>query len=210
MKLSVHLVSKNKMGVLLILIVIELISQIFCVEDLPCEFQDSINITNDYMQFDTIKFDNITFHRKHYAKIDYNIVDGAKTSSPPYFRGCPCFIKTCIQLCCPYGKVNVPKEKTINRLFSPGEYFFCDKNDNAENLDINIMDENNETSTVKLHEQFFFVIPSLYRMSYSSVDFHMKEVCSNHIQPIRARLLIVFFSILYIKMISFKYYLSDR
>lgn len=184
MKLSVHLVSKNKMGVLLILIVLELISQNFCVEDLPCEFQDSINITNSYMQFDTIKFENITFKRNHYAKIDYNMVNGRKTSSPPYFRGCPCSIKTCIQLCCPYGKVDVPKGKTNNRLFSPGEYFFCDKNDNAKNLDIDIIHENNETSTVKLHEQFSFVVPTLYRETFFAINFQMKEVCSNHIQTL--------------------------
>lgn len=67
---------------------------------LPCDFLDSINITDGIHRNDqSITFNNITFTRDQYGYVNENGTDRS------YPRGCICNLKQCVRLCCSYGEI---------------------------------------------------------------------------------------------------------
>lgn len=77
--------------------------------DLPCDFLDSMNISDGVFRSNrTIFYKDLAFPQGQYAKINYTYDNGVdRTNVPPYMRGCICNRKSCIRLCCPYGSIQV-------------------------------------------------------------------------------------------------------
>lgn len=76
-------------------------------DSLPCDFMDSINITDGIkVEFDSILHNNILYKPKYYRKIDYDYENfSTKKFVQEYIRGCPCAVRLCIRMCCPRGTV---------------------------------------------------------------------------------------------------------
>lgn len=165
------------MGVLLI-ILIQLMSLNWNIAAsvngvLPCKFQDSINITEGMPGSDgTITFDNLTFNSDQYAIISYVELKGPSyVYVSPHLRGCPCQIKPCIRLCCPFGKI-------FNFTFSKsfGEAYRCQSYAKAENLEHEIFDNNNKSKIINLSESFAFVSPTFSKKSYLATEYQIIQV----------------------------------
>lgn len=166
------------MGVLWILI-IQLVSQNWSaiasiIPDLPCDFHDSINITDGLLDADdSIHFNGITFPRGQYTEMDYILVNGTEyTAVNSHIRGCPCNVKTCIRLCCPPEKV-YDKKFGIKKI---DERFQCANNDKAQNLEIEIRMGNNQMEKVNLNEKFSYVLATSPKKYMYAKRWEMKHV----------------------------------
>lgn len=109
-------------------------------DELPCDFYDSINITEGvHHPNESITFNGTEYNDNNYARINYDVVNGTRMEVRPYFRGCPCKIKPCVRLCCPYGMFAKFDLSTIS----------CDdENETAKKFEIKMSDENNQEFTV--------------------------------------------------------------
>lgn len=69
--------------------------------ELPCDFSDSINITDGILYSNnSIIFDDLEFPLGQYVKLDHTLVNGiAPVTVTPYTRGCICNRMPCIRLC---------------------------------------------------------------------------------------------------------------
>lgn len=78
-------------------------------DELPCDFLDSINITDGILYSNnSIIFDDMEFPAGQYVKLDYEFEHGIeKVKVKPYTRGCICNRMPCIRLCCPHGSIQV-------------------------------------------------------------------------------------------------------
>lgn len=75
---------------------------------LPCEFRDSVNITDGTLlqQSQNIIYDGVEFTPADYAQIHYDVIRGVeRVSTQPYLRGCLCNRRPCIRVCCPFASV---------------------------------------------------------------------------------------------------------
>lgn len=121
----------------------------FRPNNLPCDFFDSINITDGALHSDlSITYDNITFQKNQYAKIDYILEGETKThTSMPYLRGCICNIKPCMRLCCP-SQVLFDENtlKCTNQTHAAAKLFESD-----------VIDEHNHTQKWILDHHFAYV-----------------------------------------------------
>lgn len=118
--------------------------------ELPCDFLDSINVTAGATHNDgSIVFDGITFPADQIAKVDYILENGKeKVSVDRHIRGCLCtFNRTCLRLCCPHGSFTEYRKGNKT----------CRIHESAKDLEDTILDENNQTKTVKLNEHFTYV-----------------------------------------------------
>lgn len=162
---------KNKMFLLIGLLCFVLPKQISLVEfNLPCNFIDSINITDGILQSNkSILFNGILFPKDQYAKVNYNKRNGnsAITIVEPYIRGCPCNIKECIRLCCPFGSF-------VDSMTFNGE-FTCNKNEAAKNIKSEILLDNNQTIILDLPQHFSFIDRACKRHFYAD-DFQITQV----------------------------------
>lgn len=167
------------MGVLRILIIPLFISLnwsgvIAINADLPCNFHDSINITDGLPGPDnSIEFNGITFQRDQYAEIDYVLLNG--TERYPVFthrRGCPCKVKTCIRLCCSPEKIF--DSKLGKKEF--GELFKCVNHEKAKNLEFDIRTKNNEMKKVELNNEFSYVIATSPKDYVFGIKWEIKHV----------------------------------
>ncbi|XP_058464529.1 G-protein coupled receptor Mth2-like isoform X3 [Malaya genurostris] len=70
---------------------------------LPCDFLDSINITDGVLSRDgSITHDGIRYEAVNFAMVNYSYdASGKKIDAPDYIRGCVCQVKSCVWLCCP-------------------------------------------------------------------------------------------------------------
>lgn len=80
-------------------------SRSFGSDELPCNFLDSIDISSGVkLSNDSIIYKGIEYLKDNYAKVNYTLDNEIKRINvAPHIRGCPCNIKSCIRLCCPYG-----------------------------------------------------------------------------------------------------------
>lgn len=117
---------------------------------LPCDFLDSVNITDGTLQSDSsIIFENISYPSDQYFNINYDLRNGSKTRinmNSTYIRGCMCKIRPCIRLCCPEG------------VFYNHVNFKCENhtNDLAKNFVHDILDRDNNTESWILDDHFAF------------------------------------------------------
>lgn len=117
---------------------------------LPCYFVDSINITAGVRQPNgSIIFNDILFSAEEIATVNYTLVNGTKhVPVTPHTRGCLCSRgKSCVRLCCPHGSLSE---------YNNGRHI-CRTHEAAKDLEGEIVDENNHTKTVKLHQHFSIV-----------------------------------------------------
>ena len=169
---------KDAMGVLQILI-IPLISLNWSGAtannaDLPCNFHDSINITDGLPGLDnSIEFNGITFQRGQYAEIDYVLLNGTERSPvSTHRRGCPCKVKTCIRLCCSPEKIF--DSKLGKKGF--GELFKCVNNEKAKNFEFEIRAKNNEMKKINLNDEFSYVIATSPKDYVFGIKWEIKHV----------------------------------
>lgn len=147
---------------------IELVSS---SKDLPCHFLDSINITAGFRQPNgSIIFNGISFPKNKIATLDYILVNGTENVPvKPHVRGCLCGLeKPCVRLCCPHGSVS---EYT-------NEGHICSTHESAKDLESEIVDKNNQTNTVKLHEHFVYVDHRPCKEFYVADEFQITHVNS--------------------------------
>lgn len=140
--------------------------------ELPCEFHDSINITNgDVKQSDTLIFDRIKFPKGQYAEVNYTLVNGSeRLAARPHFRGCPCNVKACIRLCCPLGSF-VDNTKLIS-----GQRIPCIDHPAARDYQREVFDRNNQSQVVKLDDHFAYTIHTRRKNFYTQQDFQIMNV----------------------------------
>ncbi|XP_055537393.1 G-protein coupled receptor Mth2-like isoform X1 [Wyeomyia smithii] len=76
-------------------------------DSLPCDFIDSVNITDGVRDgLGNIIHNNILYKPKYYRTIDYDYEHfSEKKFVANYIRGCPCAVRLCVRMCCPQGHV---------------------------------------------------------------------------------------------------------
>lgn len=148
--------------------------------NLPCHFIDSIDISSGILQSNkSILFNGMEFPEDQYAEVNYVLRNGSKPIVvKPYFRGCPCHIKTCIQLCCPYGSFEESVQENGD--------IICRKYEAAKNIQSKILFENNRTEIVNLEQQFTF-IDRLCKRQYFASEFQITDV--NNFKSIKLKFL---------------------
>ena len=141
--------------IILIAAIIYLIVNLRSGHKLPCNYLDSINITDGKLQPDSsIIFNDITYPKDQYFDINYILQNGSKTHinvNSTYRRGCLCNIKPCIRLCCPAG------------VFYNNVKFKCQRHANelAKHLEHDVLDQ----YKVSYIPKSIHVIPILNKIS---------------------------------------------
>lgn len=141
--------------------------------ELPCQFFDSINITDGafQQQNQSIIYDGVEFIPADYAQIDYVLDRGVEfVPAEPHIRGCLCNRKPCIRFCCPFGSVlgirNVSKT--------------CVSQEQAANhINHRIAHQNNTMQSAELDDQVSIVNNNYpcQKMYVGDRDFHITHVC---------------------------------
>lgn len=116
---------------------------------LPCEYLDSLNITDGIRHTDgSIEFNGMIFTQDQYARIDYVLENGMTHKIvQPYVRGCVCRMKTCVRLCCPYGSFY----DYVNRTCHPHD------SERVRRLKTDVLDEHKQTKSIILDHHFAYV-----------------------------------------------------
>lgn len=119
--------------------------------DLPCDYLDSINITEGIHQPNgSIIFNDIEFPLHHYANVSYALKGTERTTVLEHTRGCPCINKPCLRLCCPYGSRAVySKSGKLTKI--------CQKDESIKNHSIELIDDKNQTETIILNKHYGLV-----------------------------------------------------
>lgn len=121
-------------------------------KELPCQFLESINITDGALQSNqSIIYAGDEFTPADYAQVDYILDRGVvRISADTHIRGCLCNRKPCIRFCCPYGS-SIPARGIHNASRT------CVSYDEANRLDAEILHQNNTKESVKLGNRFSIV-----------------------------------------------------
>lgn len=136
---------------------------------LPCEFIDSVNITDGVFQpNNSIIFNGIEFTQDQYAEINYILKDNKMHRVEPYRRGCPCKRKPCIRLCCPYGSFSVVNSEETG--------FKCRTDEAAKQIESEILNEINETVAIKFEQYFGFVDRYCNDLFFQAEEFQISHV----------------------------------
>lgn len=135
---------------------------------LPCHLYDSINITGGIPHANqSITFNNMIFPFDQYATVEFALNGELKpVRTEPHTRGCPCNLRTCIRLCCPYGSF-------VERIGFEDYKIFCEENPAAKNLQIEMLDTDNQTVTVNI-DQYYGYVDNLCTAFYIPEDFEFK------------------------------------
>lgn len=161
--------SRYAVGVLLIAsIYMKTCYSLYFDGQLPCDFRDSVNITGGIRHPNkSISFDNTVFSFSEYATVHYVLNGKERVQTEPHIRGCPCKIRKCIRLCCPYGSFvkSTAEDYSIE----------CSENEAAKNFEVQMLDTNNVNTIVNLDHYFGYVniICSQY---YMEVNFTLYRV----------------------------------
>lgn len=143
--------------------------------ELPCQYLDSINITDGITQSDeSILFDNNKFTKDQYSVIDYILENGTvHVTVKPYLRGCLCNTKPCIRLCCPFGSFfdRTMKEKKK-----------CRRHEVATQFPSQIQAENDDTKQMLLNHSFRYVDDRPCPNFFAVRDFKITQVIKIHIK----------------------------
>ncbi|XP_055605584.1 G-protein coupled receptor Mth2-like [Uranotaenia lowii] len=85
-------------------------------DSLPCDFMDSVNITDGVRDsLGNILHNGIQYKPKYYRTIDYDYQNFSnKKFVQEYIRGCPCAVRLCVRMCCPEGHVLVERRCVLS------------------------------------------------------------------------------------------------
>lgn len=169
-----------RMGVLLIFeIVLTLLNWSDALyihaNELPCDLQDSINITDGTVQSDgAILFEGIKYVKEQFAAVNYHLINGSKHETIElHLRGCPCNVKPCIRLCCPLGSfVNTSSLQRGTIL----QQMPCYKHQSAKNYQSLVFDENNRSEMQTLDQQFSYAVLLLPTKFYKLKTYQITNV----------------------------------
>lgn len=142
---------------------------------LPCDFQDSMNITNGILQSDgAIIFNGTKYSKEQFAEIDYIVVNESKREAvEPHFRGCPCNVRPCIRLCCPLGQF------IDNKTLRPGlilQQIPCYNHPRAKDYQSEVFDQNHQSEVVKLDDRFSFAVQMLPVKFFKPNNYRLTDV----------------------------------
>lgn len=65
-----------------------------------CNILETVNITDGFEINGTIIYDGITYQPEHFKTFDYYLLDDEKIPVTNHTRGCICYYKPCVRLCC--------------------------------------------------------------------------------------------------------------
>lgn len=161
---------KMHLGIYLIALVIGIIVLLLLIHSnenddrLPCQYLDSINITDGIRQpDDSIQFNGMTFTKDQYARVDYVLENGTTYRMvAPYIRGCVCSLKSCVRLCCPLGSYYQNRS--------------CHRHNDVRHLETQILDENKQTKSIVLDSRFAYVSDRSCNRRYIADEFQIVHV----------------------------------
>lgn len=132
---------------------------------LPCEFYDSIDISAGIRHSnESITYNEMEFTPDNYGIVDYRFVNGAeRVTVQPYHRGCPCGIRKCTRLCCPYGSALIGLKYIENTL-----QLSCENHDSAKNPQIVVFDQNTHAKTHRLEEDYVLLERPTCKQHYTA------------------------------------------
>lgn len=135
---------------------------------LPCEFHNSINITDGRRNYDgSISYDNITYTPNQFGVVDFIVKRRVHVLVPVHIRGCICEIKKCIRLCCPYGqKYDGAKGELV-----------CSSHVGPHNVIDSIQNEHGKNQTITMKDHFGIIdgLPHCKHV-YQEEEFSIKYV----------------------------------
>lgn len=136
--------------IFIVMIILKSIRAFLIGEMLPCHFLDSIDITDGTLQPDnSVLFNGIEFPKGHYATVNHISEGKERVFEEPHMRGCPCFDRPCLRLCCPYGQFVESMEYE--------EETICREDKLAKNFQAHVTNEQNRSDIISLHQHFGFV-----------------------------------------------------
>lgn len=122
--------------------------------ELPCEFEDSINITDGSIQPDgSILNDGTKYTKQQIYTVNYRMDNNNKRiKANAHLRGCPCMVKPCLRLCCPLGSfVNMSELKRGTEL----QTIPCYRHEAAKNFQSEVFDSISHQSQVQILDEYF-------------------------------------------------------
>lgn len=111
--------------------------------NVPCNFWETVNITNGIRNDDgSITHNRITYTEQDYAEFNYTFLNKThRKDVEPHLRACTCNDKPCVRLCCEPGQV-----------YRPG--IRCHPYKGAFDVPIDVYKGHNEVAKVQLEEYF--------------------------------------------------------
>ena len=144
--------------------------------ELPCEFQDSINITNGKVLPDgSILYNGIQYNKQQFDTVNYRLINNVKrVKVDAHLRGCPCNIKPCIRLCCPLGSfVNMSMLKRGTIL----QEIPCYQHELAKNYKSEVYDQiTHQSQNQTLDQHFSYVVLSKPTKFYKLKNYQITNV----------------------------------
>lgn len=144
------------------------VNEAFLIDrQLPCDFVDSIDISTGIPYTNkSIIFNGMIFPEDQYAKVNYVLKNGTKPIIvEPYVRGCPCNIRPCVRLCCPFG--------TFVKIMTSDGKFECSEHDSAWSFGVDVIDKNNQT---EIFEQHFGFVDRICKLHFYADVFKITNV----------------------------------
>lgn len=146
--------------------------------ELPCEFDDSVNITDGNVLPDgSILHNGIKYTKQQFDVVNYRFVNNVKRIKvDAHVRGCPCMVKPCIRLCCPLGSfVNGSGLKRGTIL----QEIPCYQHVAAKNYQSEVFDTNSQQSEMQtLDEHFSYAVLLTPTKFYKLKSFRITKVKS--------------------------------
>lgn len=122
--------------------------------ELPCDFEDSVNITDGmHLPDGSIRHNGIKYTKQHFDTVNYRLVSNANREKvDAHIRGCPCMVKRCLRLCCPLGSfVNMTELKRGSIL----QEILCYSHEAAKNFQSEVIDQNSHQSQMQILDKYF-------------------------------------------------------
>lgn len=126
--------------------------------ELPCEYEDSINITaGTHLPNGSILHDGTTYKKQHFHTVNYRMENNNKRIKvDAYLRGCPCMVRPCLRLCCPLGSFVIMSELKRGTTL---QEIPCYPHEAAKNFQSEVFDAESHQSQVQtLDKSFSFAV----------------------------------------------------
>lgn len=147
--LTKSVTARMQAAILIGLLSVQLNSAVSPYGDLPCDFFDSLNITDGARQTnESILFNGLEFPAGQYVNLNYTLkYDIEHVTVTPYIRGCICNRMSCIRLCCPFGSIQINSDE-------------CQPNEAARNVRVFSENYQNKQMTDVEQDNYFAFVDS--------------------------------------------------